>query len=39
MAHQLEPPTVPLVSFVKDYGQCLPLRIRVEEGFCGNDER
>ena len=28
-----------LVTFVKCYGQYLPLRVRVEEGFYGNNER
>ncbi len=28
-----------LCEFVRDHGQELPLRVRVDEGFCGSDER
>ncbi len=28
-----------LCEFVRDHSQELPLRVRVDEGFCGNDER
>ena len=28
-----------LTDFVKQYSHSLPLRVRIKEGFCGNDER
>ena len=34
-----EEETLSLADFVKQYGQSLPLKVRVEEGFCGNEER
>lgn len=28
-----------LISFVKKYGAKLPMKVRIEEGYCGSDER
>ena len=28
-----------LADFVKKYSQSLPVKVRVEEGYCGNEER